>query len=313
MSNVLVPLDGSDKDERAIPAAAAFADLAGGDLRLIRVFDTPVDSLAPRARRMGVTDAALELRSDMERSVRGIADRLIADTGRPATAEVAEGFDVAGVLVARAAEPGTDLVVMATRAPGALGRALRGSVADRVMRESPRPVVLIPPGTDDTRGRQVQLDRVLVPLDGSAFALAAIDQLLELRGGRELEYVLLEVLTSGFVDVAPPGLSGLADDMVIPDAYSGLPDIARARATAEQRLNGVADRLRAQGAKSVRVRVVEAADPAAAINRTVREELVDFVAMSTRGSSGLKRFVLGSVAEKVVRESVVPVLLVTPR
>jgi nucleotide-binding universal stress UspA family protein len=313
MSNVLVPLDGSDKDERAIPAAAAFADLAGGDLRLIRVLDTPADSLSPRARTMGVTDAALELRGDIERTVRGIADRLIADTGRPVTAEVAEGFDVAGVLVARAADPGTDLVVMATRAPSALGRALRGSVADRVMRESPRPVVLIPPDTDDTRGKQAQLGRVLVPLDGSPFGLAAVDKLLELRGGSQLEYVLLEVVTSGFVRVAPPGLSGLADESAMPQAYSGLSDIAQPRAAAEERLNGVANRLRAQGAKSVRARVVEAADPATVINRIVREELVDFVAMSTRGSSGLKRFMLGSVAEKVVRESVVPVLLVTPR
>jgi nucleotide-binding universal stress UspA family protein len=313
MSNVLVPLDGSDKDERAIPAAAAFADLAGSDLRLIRVLDTSVDSLSTRARTLGVKDAALELRGDMERGVRGIADRLIADTGRPVTAEVAEGFDVAGVLVARAGQPGTSLVVMATRAAGALGRALRGSVADRVMRESPRPVVLVPPGTDDIKGKQLRLERVLVPLDGSAFALAAIDQLLELRGGSKLEYVLLEVVTSGFVDVAPPGLAGLADATAIPEAYLGLPDVAQARAVAEERLNGVAERLRAQGATSVRVLVAEGADPAAAINRTVRKELVDFVAMSTHGASGLKRFVLGSVAEKVVRESIVPILLVTPR
>jgi nucleotide-binding universal stress UspA family protein len=312
MSNVLVPLDGSDKDKRAIPAAAAFADLAGGDLRLIRVLDTPIESLSPRARTMGVTDAALELRSDMERSVRGIADRLIADTGRPVTAEVAEGFDVAGVLVARAAEAGTDLVVMATRATGALGRALRGSVADRVMRESPRPVVLVPPGTDDIRGKELKLERVLVPLDGSAFALSAIDHLLSLRGGSALEYVLLEVVTSGFGGLAPPGLAGVAADTAIPEAYAGLPDIAAARATAEERLNGVAGRLRGRGA-NVRVRVVEAPDPATAINRVVREELADFIAMSTRGSSGLKRFVLGSVAEKVVREGDVPVLLVTPR
>jgi nucleotide-binding universal stress UspA family protein len=313
MSNVLVPLDGSEKDERAIPAAAAFADLAGGDLRLVRVLDTPIDSLSPRARTMGVTDAALELRGDIERSVHGVADRLIADTGRPVTAEVAEGFDVAGVLVARAGEPGTNLVVMATRAAGALGRALRGSVADRVMRESPRPVVLVPPGTDDISGRQLQLERVLVPLDGSAFALAAIDQLLELRGASKLEYVLLEVVTSGFVDVAPPGLAALAEEPPSPEAYRGLPDVAQARALAEERLNRVAKRLRAQGAKSVRVLVVEDADAAAAINRAVRRELVDFVAMSTRGESGLKRFVLGSVAEKVVRDSIVPVLLVTPR
>jgi nucleotide-binding universal stress UspA family protein len=312
VSNVLVPLDGSEKDERAIPAAAAFADLAGGDLRLIRVLDTPIDSLAPRAQTMGTADLALEIRGDMERSVRGIADRIIADTGRPVTAEVAEGFDVAGVLVARAAELGTDLVVMATRAPGALGRALRGSVADRVMRESPRPVVLVPPGTDDISGKRIQLRRVLVPLDGSAFALAAVDQVLALRGGRGLEYVLIEVVTSGFADVAPPGLAGLAEGTAVPEAYSGLPDIARARAAAEERLGRVADRLLAQGVPAARVRVVEAADPAAAISRAVREELADFVAMSTRGLSGLKRFVLGSVAEKVVRESVVPVLLVTP-
>ena len=58
---------------------------------------------------------------------------------------------------------------------------------------------------------------------------------------------------------------------------------------------------------------MEAAEPAVAITRAVSEELVDFIAMSTHGSSGLKRFVLGSVAEKVVRESIVPVLLVTPR
>jgi universal stress protein E len=152
-----------------------------------------------------------------------------------------------------------------------------------------------------------------VPLDGSAFALSAIDQLLELRGGSKLEYVLLEVVTSGFVDVAPSGLAAMADVAAIPEAYRGLPDIAQARALAEERLNGAAERLRAQGAKSVRVRVVEDRDPAAAINRAVRHELVDFVAMSTRGASGLKRVVLGSVAESVVRDSIVPVLLVTPR
>src|SRR5215217_1023137 len=74
MSNVLVPLDGSEKDERAIPAAAAFADLVGGDLRLIRVLDMPMDGLSPHARIMGGADTAVEMRGDIERSVRAIAD-----------------------------------------------------------------------------------------------------------------------------------------------------------------------------------------------------------------------------------------------
>ena len=310
-TTVLLPLDGSDKDERAIPVAAALADLAGGDLHVIRVLDTPIDSLSPRARTMGVLDAAREIRSDMERSVRGVADRLIADTGRPVTAEVAESFDVARVLVERAAEPGTDFVVMGTRAAGPLGRALRGSVADRVMRESSSPVVLVPPGTTEVRGKQLRLKRVLVPLDGSALAHSTIDQLLELEGASSLEYVLIEVVRTALTG-SPPGLGGLADMAVVPEAYVELPDIDAALAAAKDELNAVAERLRAGGAKSVRVLAVEAADAAAAIVRAAREEETDFIAMSTRGAGGLKRFMLGSVAEKVVRESDVPVLLVTP-
>jgi nucleotide-binding universal stress UspA family protein len=311
MSNILVPLDGSFKDERALPAAVAFADLARADLRLIRVL-TPVATGSSRPDPLGVEAAAAEAREDVERSVRSIAGRLIADTGRAVTAEVAEGFDVAGVLVSRAGEPGISLVVMGTQAAGAIGRAMRGSVADRVMRESPRPVILVPPGTDGINRRDTKLRRVLVPLDGSEFALSAVNQLQRLPGHGALEFVLLEVVTPGFPSGSPPGLSALADN-VVPGSASRLPDITREHEAAEARLTKVADVLRSQGASNVRTRVVDATDAAAAIIRAARDEQVDFIAMSTRGSSGLKRFVLGSVAEQVVRESVVPVLLVTPR
>lgn len=302
---VLVPLDGSDKDQRAIPAAAAVADLAGGDVHLIRVFDTPVESLSSRARTFGLAEAARETRNDMERGIQGIADRLTADTGRSVTAEVAEGFDIASVLLTRASERSADLVVMATRASGALVRGLRGSVADRVMRESGRPVVLVPPLPDDVKGKPVELGRALVPLDGSDVALGTIDYLLRLKRASDLEYVLLEVVTSGRVS------ERVADAPAL-QPFQNSNDFARARADAEQRLNGVADRLRRRGVKDVRVRVIEGADPGAAISRAARDEQVDFIAMSTRGKGGLKRFVFGSAAEKVVRESDIPVLLVTP-
>jgi nucleotide-binding universal stress UspA family protein len=313
VSHVLVPLDGSEKDERAIPAAAAIADQVEADIRLIRVLDLPIDGLSPRARVMGGADAAIEMRGDIERSVRGIADRIIADTGRPVTAEVAEGFDVAGVLVARVAEPGTELMVMATRAAGAIGRAIRGSVADRVMRESPRPVVLVPPGADELRDRPVQLKRVLVPLDTSAFALAAINELLSLRGGHALDFVLVTVVTPAAFEGPRPMLADALAYSPMPDEHTAPRDRATSRAVAEQHLNAAADRLRAQGVHVSSVHIIEDADPAVAITRAVREHMVDFVAMTTRGGSGLKRFMLGSVAERVVRGATVPVLLVTPR
>jgi nucleotide-binding universal stress UspA family protein len=304
-TTVLVPLDGSDKDERVIPAAAAIADLAGGEIHLIRVLDTPVESLSSRARTFGLAETVRHNRRDMERSLQSIADRLTADTGRSVTVEVAEGFDVAGVLVTRAAERVPDLVVMATRASGALVRALRGSVADRVMREVRQPVVLIPPVADDVRARPFQLGRALVPLDGSELAFAALDELLKFTRAADVEYVLLEVVTSGFV---PESLT--ASGALQP--YEGLADVARARGNAEERLDRAADRLRAHGVKDVRVRVVEASDPAVAITATARDESVDFIAMTTRGAGGLKRLVFGSVAERVVKASDIPVMLVTP-
>jgi nucleotide-binding universal stress UspA family protein len=311
-TTVLVPLDGSDKDERALPAAAALADLTDGALHLIRVLEPPDDTLVPRARALGIADVMHEEREGMERSVRGTAERLAAVTRHRVSAEVADGADVAATLLRRADERNADVVVMATRAAGALGRALRGSVADRVVRQSPRPVVLVPPGADDTSGKRIELRRVLIPLDGSALSLNAIDHLLALPHGDGLEYVLLEVIPpAATIIAATPDAPAWAATLATAEAYLGSTDIGQVRAAAEQRLNTVADRLRARGAKVVDVRVVEATDPAAAIAAAVRADLADFIAMSTHGSSGFKRMVLGSVAEKVVRESDVPVLLVT--
>jgi nucleotide-binding universal stress UspA family protein len=303
---VLVPVDGSEKDRRVIPAAAALADLADGDLHVIRVLDIARETLTPRARTMGAADAAAETWREMHQSVRLVADRLVADTGRSVRADVAEGPDVADVLMGSAATRDADLVVMATRAAGPIGRVVRGSVADRVMRESPRPVVLVPPRAGDADGEPLRLGRVLVPLDGSERSSAVLDQLLRLKRARELELVLLEVVTSGAL------LQWVPDPLELrPHGLS--PDFPESRASAEERLNREADRLRAQGATNVGVRVVEDINPAAAITRVAREEHADLIAMSTRGAGGLERFVVGSVAEAVVRHSEVPVLLVKPR
>ena len=303
---VLVPVDGSDKDRRVIPAAAALADLADADLHVIRVLDVEREHLTPRARTMGAADAVAEMRREVQQSVAAVADRLTARSGRSVSAVVAEGPDVAGVLVGAATGRDADLVVMATRAAGAVGRVLRGSVADRVMRESPQPVVLVPPRAGDDGDAPLRLGRVLVPIDGSDRSSAVLDRLLGLKRARALEIVLLEVVTSGALLQWQP-------DPLEPRAYGLPPDFAEARASAEHRLNALADRLRTDGAKEVGVRVVESIDPASAISRVAREEGCDFIAMSTRGAGGLERLVLGSVAEAVVRDSDVPVLLVKPR
>jgi nucleotide-binding universal stress UspA family protein len=276
-TNVLVPLDGSDKDNRALTAARVMAELTGSDLRLIRVLDPPAASLTPRMQTMGGEHAAQKRMAYAALSLTDAATRLAASTGKDVRAEIAEGFDVAKVLVDRAARPDISLVVMATRAASATDRAVRGSVADPVMRESARPVLLVPPGAETTAD-QITLCRVLVPIDPSRPSFAALEHLVALDPDRKLVYILLEVR---------PASTSPSDA-----------------------LSEVASRLGADGA-NVHARVIVHDNPAAAIMQVSREERVDFVAMSPRGLHGLKRFVLGSVTEAVLRGSDTPVFLLT--
>jgi nucleotide-binding universal stress UspA family protein len=281
-TTVLVPLDGSEKDDRALEAALAVSELSGSDIHLLRVFDEA---------------AAREIRATMKRSVAEQASRLAETAARRVTSEVAESFDVARAITERAQDQPIALVVMATRAAGPIGRAVRGSVADRVMRESTRPVFLIPPARSG--GRNTPLHRVLVPLDGSDLATTATKALLGFERVRDLEFVLVEVIAGGLID--EPGTSGIDPAL--------LPETARASDASHIRLSVVANQLHDGGAKSAEVRVRQAADAGSAIIHTAREDNVDFIAMSTRGQGGLKRLLLGSVAEGVVRGSDLPVLL----
>ena len=143
---------------------------------------------------------------------------------------------------------------------------------------------------------------MLVPLDGSPAALRVIEYLLALPLAGEMEFVFIQAAsperTGGHA--MPPGIPVTSDDTRVHISAE----------LAEERLNEVAERLRGRGVV-VEVRVVESNDAGSVILDAVRNDHVDLIAMSTRGASGIKRLVLGSVAEVVVRWSEIPVLLVT--
>ena len=204
---------------------------------------------------------------------------------RGLTCDVLDGDDVPNALLEQAERVNATALVMATRAPQAIDRAIHGSVADRVVRTGSRPVILVPPRTDYMATRDVHLRRGLVPVDGSTTALSVVDHLLALRNAHELDLLLLQVV--------PPE-----------------PNHERAQES-EQKLTALVERFQARGVKAD-VRVVEAGNPAVVIVQAIRQDLVDFIAMTTRGAGGIVRTVLGSVATAVVRSSEVPVLLVTP-
>ena len=281
---VIVALDGSDKDARAIAVATAIANLSECDLHFVRVIHPAPEHLAGSVAAFGLRDAVAIGRQEAEVQLADAVATVPSRPGHAVTSAVLAGKDVAGELIRHAVERDAFALVLASRAPGTAERAIIGSVADRVVRESPRPVVIAPPGTVFMAGKQLTLTRVLVPLDGSSLAFRSLEFLIELPHAKELEYVLIEV---------------------VPARHD--------RLASEARLQSTARWLRARGATSVEVVVLESGNAAAAILAAVREVLPTAIAMSTRGTSGLGRMVLGSVADAVVRGSELPVLLLTPK
>jgi nucleotide-binding universal stress UspA family protein len=272
-STILVPVDGSDKDARALAVAADLAELADASVVVVRVRNPQTES------------ATHESTSSMLEAMRAAAEVLGLREPHGVTCEVLHGDDVPNALLARADRMDATAVVMATRAPQAIDRAIHGSVADRMVREGTRPVVLVPPRADYMAGRDLHLRRGLVPVDGSAASLSVMDHLLAFLNARELDLLLLQVVPAE-------------------------PNHATAE-KAELALTALVERIRERGL-TAEARVVEAGDPAAVIIEAIRQDLIDFIAMSTRGAGGIARTMLGSVATAVVRSSEVPVLLVTP-
>ncbi len=305
-STVLLALDGSDKDERGIAGAAALAEMAEASIRIVRVVAADYDRLSALTEALVTTSEEAHARKAIDRELEIAAEQLRQQIRGEVTCDVVPGADVGDTLLRQVEERHADFVVMATRAAGVVERAVRGSVADHLVRESPKPVLLVPPRAEHLSGNRLQFRRVLVPFDGSRVALSAMQQLLALPRADELELVFIQVVaperTGGYA--MPPSAEGAADPAAEWTHAGGV--------AAEKHLLTLADPLRRQG-RLVDIRVIESRHAHEVILEAVRAELVELIAMTTRGAGGLRRVVLGSVAEQVVRGSEVPVLLVTAK
>lgn len=303
-STVLLALDGSDQDERGIAGAAALAELAGASICIVRVVAADYDRLSALTGALVTTSDETDSRRAIERELESAAEQLRQLTSGEVICDVVPGADVGKTLLRQVEERRADFIVMATRAAGAVDRAVHGSVADHLVRESPKPVLLVPPRAAHLSGNRLQFGRVLVPFDGSRVALSAMQHLLALPRADALELVFIQVVaperTGGYA--MPPTAEG--------DAYPAAEWTHAGAVAAEKHLTALADPLRRQG-RHVDIRVIESRHAHEVILEAIRVELVELIAMTTRGAGGLRRVVLGSIAEQVVRASEIPVLLVT--
>jgi nucleotide-binding universal stress UspA family protein len=199
---------------------------------------------------------------------------------------------------------GIDLVVMTTHGRGAFSRFWLGSVTDELARRLPVPMLLVRPGqAGEAPDKVPDLRHILIPLDGTAVAEQVLLPATEVGSLTQADYTLLRVVPPATVigfDAAGVAMGGFT-----PPAEENLALEAR------DYLDRVAARLRSQG-HPVSTAIAIGQPPALAILAEAQDRGMDLVAMETHGRKGLTRLMLGSVADKVVRGSPLPVLVHRP-
>lgn len=285
---IMVPLDGSPFSEQAVPLAVAVGHRTGAKLYLVHV-EEPLFG---------------EISESISEQVRERLDSLARSISEEADISVTVGFLVGRVaeeLIGYADQIDADLVIMTTHGRGGLSRAWLGSVADTLIRGSRIPVLALRPRDAAPRVDTKAIDHVLVPLDGSAMSEEVLDHALAL-GGPDVHYTLLQVIQLPVAVETVTVTSGFVLDPRMIEAD---------RAKALEYLNRVAEGLKGR-VRQVDTAVLVDPQPATAILAYAEQNDVDLIALATAGRTGVRRLILGSVADKVLRGASTPVLLYHP-
>ena len=279
VDRMLVPLDGTAVAEAAMPYAALIPS------RLVYLLMVEPMSTTGRA---GGRETTLAAEHYLERHAEGLRRlgrevEIIVLTGDPATRILETAADA-------------DLIVMATHGRGAVGRVWRGGVADAVARRASPPTLVV--RAPDQSVATPVVSRLVVPLDGSALSEAAIPVAAELARQIGVGLHLVRVAEPPVIweSVAGGSLPGGTYE----GTFAGELERAGTYLTGQERHITGGDL-----AVSSESRYGSPADE-------ILLGLVpgDMVVMSTHGRGGLRRWVLGSVTERLVREAPVPVMIV---
>jgi nucleotide-binding universal stress UspA family protein len=293
---IVLPLDGSPTAERALPYAVTLAGLFGVPLHLVRVTD-PLHPGSPLANLLAFDALSLEVWLEGERVAArdylSEQERELRDRNIQVTAEHLEGPTTEALLAAT--QPG-DLLVMATHGRGGPARWFLGSTAEAVIRRSAVPVFVV--RADESTPAELTLRRIVVPFDGSARAEEALPMARNLARRLGVPVHLVTV-----IDV--PGTMVLDIAVAAMTAERLEENLIQLFTDAEQDIARACDQLGDTGTEITSD--VLHGEPGLVIPNATQPG--DLIVMTTHGRSGPTRWLLGSVAEAVVRRSPVPVLL----
>ena len=291
---ILVPLDRSSLAERVLEHVRWLAPAETTELALVSVVEP--SHYYPYTYHGGVDTRPerIQAREYVQRYLEGHSGRLNS-LGYTVSAKVIEGDPAEGIL-AWAEEWRPDLIAMSTHGRSGFTRWALGSVAEHVIQGATVPIFLVREQTPLPIGQE---RCILLPLDGSEAAAEALLTAQEAAQNIGATLLLLRVLDTHD-----------AEDLGIYFENTAAVDetIARWRIEAESYLEEVASRLRTSG-HVVETRVI-AGEPGKVICEIAAHEKIHMIVMSTHGRSGLRRWVYGSTANKVLHTVNCPLILV---
>lgn len=295
---MLVPLDGSKTAESALPYARALAERLDADVELLVVVDLGGISGSVSADEVAKLNDVQASRKPDEYLTK------VAKTFPQARARFrVERGTAASIIIDEAAVDKDTLIIMASHGRSGIHRWLLGSVAEKVLRGTSNPLLLIRASEKAPAEGQATLRSIVVPLDGSKLGELALAPALELARSLGTEVVLVRAYefpaTAYYrADDFPSGAAAF-----IPSYAELVEEMSR---EAREYLDVKVKEISAREPVRVRAEIIEG--PAAErIIDLARNAAGSLIAMSTHGRSGLKRWILGSVTEKVARHAESPI------
>jgi nucleotide-binding universal stress UspA family protein len=291
IKQVLVPLDGSDAAEAVLPFVERIATATNASTVLVAAIDRPRDWGED-------TDGDVKGASnEAESYLRRLQARLASATGNDVEFEVIES-EPAGAILWACEKRQPDLIAMTTHGRSGLARWVLGSVAAKLLHSRPTPMLIVRPPAEKAAVAGGNIEKILVPLDGSEVAASALPFAADLAKALGASVCLFQTVPEPIMIY--PGAEAVFDPRVQKEV----------EAAAQKFLASTAERLTTQGVAAESV--TSFGNTVDGIVGAAEREKADLIVMSTHGRSGMGRMVLGSVADAVVRRTLLPVVLVRP-
>ena len=285
---ILVPLDGSELAEKALPYTKTIALLKNSEVVLFAVSITPAGYRRDRLLKSYLDANAKQLEA----------------SGIKVSTTIAYG-DVAEEIIGYADKNKVDLLIISTHGYSGIKQWMLGSVTQKVLYGTCVLVLLIKSKSPEIA--KLELKRAMIPLDGSSFSEITFHYFEELAKGTGAELLLLEVIES-------PVVPSYGSRPINPTWEKYRDNLwTELEQQASEYLDKIKADLKKRGLKvNAQVKRGEIGDVAQSIMQVAQNENADLIVMATHGRTGVSRWVYGSVTNRIVEESTQPLLLIRP-